>query len=70
MLGTIEERVLDVLANRIRVFEETIGGLDPILGDVENDLKRAFALSEAEGARALANLDQILEARIRNARAR
>ena len=49
VMGTIEERVLDVLANRIRVFEETIGGLDPILGDVESDLKRAFAMSEAEG---------------------
>lgn len=68
VMGTIEERVLDVLANRIRVFEETIGGLDPILGNVENDLKRAFALSEAEGAKALANLDKILDSRIRNAR--
>lgn len=68
VMGTIEERVLDVLANRIRVFEETIGGLDPILGDVESDLKRAFAMSEAEGAKALANLDKILDSRIRNAR--
>jgi len=40
ILGTIEERVLDVLTNRIRVFEETIGGLDPILGDVETDLRK------------------------------
>ncbi len=67
--GTIEERVLDVLANRIRVFEETIGGLDPILGAVESDLKHAFSLAPAEGRRALANLDQVLEAKIRDARA-
>ena len=33
---TIEERVLDILENRIRMFEETVGGLDPILGDAEN----------------------------------
>jgi SNF2 family DNA or RNA helicase len=66
--GTIEERVLDVLANRIRVFEETIGGLDPILGAVESDLKHAFMLSPLEGKKALANLDEVLEGRIRNAR--
>ena len=29
---TVEERVLDVLERRIKVFEETVGGLDPILG--------------------------------------
>jgi len=68
VIGTIEERVLDVLANRIRVFEETIGGLDPILGTVESDLKRAFSLPQGEGSRALANLDERLEARIRGAR--
>ena len=33
---TVEERVLDILENRIRLFEETVGGLDPILGDAEN----------------------------------
>ena len=30
---TIEERVLDMLEKRIRIFEETVGGLDPILGE-------------------------------------
>ena len=34
--NTIEERVLDVLEHRINVFEETVGGLDPILGETEN----------------------------------
>lgn len=38
--GTIEERILDVLQNRIRLFEETIGSLDPILGQFERDLQR------------------------------
>lgn len=36
--GTIEERVLDVLDNRIRLFTESVGSLDPILGDVEQDI--------------------------------
>ena len=66
--GTIEERVLDVLANRIRVFEETIGGLDPILGTVESDLQKVFLMAEAEGAKALERLDVALESRIRGAR--
>ncbi|HEY5434203.1 MAG TPA: hypothetical protein VIK13_03120 [Candidatus Limnocylindrales bacterium] len=68
MLGTIEERVLDVLSNRIRVFEETIGGLDPILGEVENDLRKVFLLADAEGKRALRDLDLQLGARVREAR--
>jgi superfamily II DNA or RNA helicase len=68
ILGTIEERVLDVLTNRIRVFEETIGGLDPILGEVESDIQRVFLLADAEGKKALSNLDRQLDARVRDAR--
>ena len=44
--GTIEERVLEVLTDRIGLFEETVGGLDPILGEVERDLKRILALAD------------------------
>ncbi|SEP19112.1 Helicase conserved C-terminal domain-containing protein [Trujillonella endophytica] len=43
--GTLEERVLEVLAVRIRLFEESIGALDPILGSIEKDIER-FALSD------------------------
>jgi len=68
ILGTIEERVLDVLSRRIRVFEETIGGLDPILGEVETDLTKVFLLAAAEAERELARLDHELEIRIRQAR--
>ncbi len=35
---TIEERVLDVLGERIRLFSESVGSLDPILGLVEQNL--------------------------------
>jgi len=38
--GTIEARVLAVLENRIRLFTEYVGGLEPILGNVEQDLIR------------------------------
>jgi SNF2 family DNA or RNA helicase len=38
--GTVEERVLDVLEHRIGLFEESVGSLDPILGEVEKDIER------------------------------
>lgn len=66
--GTIEERVLEVLDDRIRVFEETIGGLDPILGEVEVGFRHIFLSAEAEAVRALKSLDRDLDARIREAR--
>lgn len=66
--GTIEERVLEVLSRRIRVFEETIGGLDPILGNVESDLQRLYWSAERERERALGRLEEELEARITRAR--
>lgn len=65
---TIEERVLTVLSQRINLFEETIGGLDPILGEVEGDLQRVFLLAKSAGEQALAELDQNLESRVREAR--
>ena len=51
---TVEERVLDVLENRIRMFEETVGGLDPILGDeesIETDIKKIMMVVEEEDAK-------------------
>jgi superfamily II DNA or RNA helicase len=36
--GTVEERVLEVLDNRIGLFEESVGSLDPILGSFEDDI--------------------------------
>lgn len=69
ILGTIEERVLEVLSRRIRVFEETIGGLDPILGGVEDSLKNVYLLASEEAERVLSRLDRDLEDRVVAARA-
>ena len=70
LIGTIEERVLDVLHRRIQLFEQTIGGLDPILGEVEESIKDLFLLarSAAERSAALEKLDKDLEARVLEAR--
>lgn len=66
--GTIEERVLEVLDQRIKIFEETIGGLDPILGGVEQDLKKLFLLADEEAEKALNNYGRTLEDRVAQAR--
>jgi superfamily II DNA or RNA helicase len=66
--GTVEERVLDVLDQRINVFEETVGGLDPILGDTEHDLKKIMRMGGEERDRALRLFEEQVEERIRKAR--
>ncbi len=66
--GTIEERVLDVLEHRINVFEETVGGLDPILGNTENDIKKIMRLAEDVREAALENLGTQLQFQVRQAR--
>ena len=38
--GTVEERVLKVLDERIGLFEESVGSLDPILGQVEGAIEQ------------------------------
>ncbi len=43
---TVEERVLEVLEYRIGLFQESVGSLDPILGEVERDIER-LVLSDA-----------------------
>lgn len=39
-IGTVEDRVLELLQDRIRLFEQSVGSLDPILGRVERDIER------------------------------
>jgi len=46
-VGTIEERILDVLESKINLFELVVGELDMILGRVEEDLDFEAGLFEA-----------------------
>jgi len=64
--GSIEERVLEVLSDRIKIFEDTIGGLDPILGTVETDLQRLFLAAPDDAG--LARYEATLEQRVFEAR--
>lgn len=66
--GTVEERILDVLEQRIRVFEDTVGGLDPILGVAEADLVQILRLGGQERERALKRFEQEIEKKLIAAR--
>ena len=64
---TVEERVLDVLERRIRVFEETVGGLDPILGDTETDIRKIMRLAGEKRDESLEEFGRQLEDQVRSA---
>ena len=66
--GTVEERVLDVLEKRINAFEDTVGGLDPILGETEDDLRKILRRAPSERDAALEELGRRLEHQVRMAR--
>ena len=66
--GTVEERVLDVLERRINAFEETVGGLDPILGSTEDDLRKILRRAPSERDAALEELGRRIEVQVKNAR--
>ena len=65
---TVEERVLDVLERRIRVFEETVGGLDPILGDTESDIRKILRIAGEKQEKAFEEFGKQIEAQVRRAR--
>ena len=66
--GTIEGRILDVLERRIHLFEESIGGLDPILGEAESDIRAALRLTAEERDKELESVAAKLEERVHQAR--
>lgn len=65
---TIEERVLDVLEKRINAFEDTVGGLDPILGETEGDLREILRRAPSERDAAIEDLGRRLEDQVNQAR--
>jgi hypothetical protein len=65
--GTLDERILDVLEHRIRIFTETVGALDPILESLEDEI-RHIALGEEDADEAFRRLDDELEEQIEDAK--
>lgn len=68
LMDTVEERILSALQNRIRLFEETVGGLDPILGTIERDLRRLIMEHVEDFDKEFEKFELSLEERIRAAR--
>ena len=66
--GTIEGRIFEVLDRRIHVFEQAVGGLDPILGEAESDIRKVLRLARDQQEAALERLGLRLETRVESAR--
>ena len=66
--GTVEERVIEVLERRIGLFEESVGSLDPILGDVERDIERLALADVASLDKEFQRFEHTLDRRVREAR--
>src|SRR5258707_6993217 len=66
--GAVEERVIEVLERRIGLFEESVGSLDPILGEVERDIERLVLLDAASFEKEFQQYETGLERRVREAR--
>jgi superfamily II DNA or RNA helicase len=68
--GTIEERVLELLHERIHIFEESVGALDPILGELEKSIEDLMLRSEPNDEdSAFSTFSHDIEKRVREARA-
>jgi SNF2 family DNA or RNA helicase/DNA-binding PadR family transcriptional regulator len=66
--GTVEERVIEVLERRIGLFEESVGSLDPILGEVERDIERLVLADVASLDKEFQRFEHTLDRRVREAR--
>jgi SNF2 family DNA or RNA helicase len=66
--ATVEQRVLEVLDRRIGLFEESVGSLDPILGEVERDIERLILSHLDHFDEELQHFEARLEQRVRDAR--
>lgn len=67
---TVEERVLDVLEYRIDLFTQSVGALDPILGEIERDIERIVLGDAVRAKEELEQYGRGLEERVATARAK
>jgi len=66
--GTLDERILDVLDTRIKVFTESVGALEPILGEIEERIKRLVLQDATTAQREFRQFEIDLDERLRRAR--
>ncbi|MFN3603886.1 MAG: DEAD/DEAH box helicase [Leptonema sp. (in: bacteria)] len=64
--GTVAEKILDVLENKIRIFEDSIGPSDMLLGTIEEELNLSQYIMELiSGSSKIEQLETNLEEKIR-----
>jgi SNF2 family DNA or RNA helicase len=66
--GTVEERIYQVLNDRLHLFETAVGSLDPILGDLEKDFRRIILEHGADYHREVDRFERSIAERIAEAR--
>lgn len=64
---TIETDIIFVLDKRINLFKESIGQLEPIIGNIEKDLKNLIFTTETEKRRKLNEFTRKLDSEVRKA---
>lgn len=69
-LDTVEERVIEVLQNRIDLFVESVGSLEPILGEVEKEIESLVMQHVDQLNESFEEYEERLEKRVREARER
>ncbi len=66
---TVAERILEVLSNKIKLFEESIGASDELLGTIEEDLDFNSSLMKfVTGSKSKSELNDELDQRIQSAK--
>lgn len=65
---TLEDRILEVLEQRIGIFTESVGALDPILGEVERDIQRLVMADRVLASQELHEYGNELQQRVARAR--
>lgn len=68
--GTVEQRVLEVLEKRIRLFRESVGSLDPILGDIERRIEQIVMEHADRLDEVFEEYEKEIEKQVREARER
>ncbi len=66
--GTIETDIIFALDKRINLFEESIGQLEPIIGNIEKDMKDLIFASEKEKRRKLNEFTRKLDMEVKRAK--
>jgi len=68
--GTLDARILDVLEHRIEIFKDSVGALEPILGDIEENIKRICVQDAATASKEFDRYELEIAEKVRRARQR